>query len=246
MKRAALVQVNPGPSIKRRKLATTQVLVRSQGIPRSLPPINRAPKKGWNPELKSVDSIATLDLTNTGAGSTHTMLINGLIPGTDRFNRIGRRINVKKLSIRGFIHTSAVAPAVIDDVFRIAVIWDEQPTGVLPTLQDLWQDVSVSGVTTASVMSHNNENNSARFRTLRTITIPINQEAQGMDQDPAVKRSFIKMNIPMNHITQYNAGVAGTLADIQTGAIYFVCHGLNSPTPTVWSILVTARMKYLD
>lgn len=240
----------PGPLPKRRKIRgdeRPQLMPALVPIPRNnLPPINRATKAGFNPELKSVDAIGTLDLTNSGLGSTHTMLINGLIPGTDRFNRIGRRINVKKISIRAFLHTSAIAPAVIDDLFRFAVIWDEQPTGSLPTLADLWQDVSVSGAITNSVLAHNNENNTARFRTLRTITVPMNAEAQGMDQDPNVKRSFIKMNIPMNHICQYNAGTAGTLADIQTGAIYFVAHGLNSPVPTVWSVIVTARMKYLD
>lgn len=236
MKRAATKQKTT--VAKKRKVVGTFADQRGPGA------VNLARKPGFNPEMKAVDSGSLLVLDNTGAAANHVGLLNGLLLNTDRFNRIGRRINVKKLSIKCFIFSSAAAPAVIDDVFRIAVVWDEQPNGVLPTLADLWSDTNNVGAITSNVMSFNNLNNASRFKILRTHSIPINAETQALES-PA-KKVYWEWNIPMNHIVQYNAGNAGTLADIATGAIYIVAHGLNSPAPTVWSLQWTSRCKYTD
>lgn len=208
-------------------------------------PVNALPttfaKPGFNPEMKAADTNGTIALNNGGAAG-HTILLNGLITGPDRYNRIGRKVNVKSVVLRMFIYTSAVAPAVVDDIFRIAVLWDEQPNGALPALADYWSNVSNAGVVTSNAMSLNNQNNSQRFRTLRQETISINAEQQAQDQ---TNRFHLEWNIPINRITQYNATNGGTIADINTGGIYLVAHGLNSAAAQ-WSVDVSARCKFFD
>lgn len=208
-----------------------------------LPAINVAKNPGMNPEMKAVDSVGTLALSNTTTGAGHTILVNGSVQGTDRFNRVGRRINIKSINVRMYVYTSQGSPAVIDDLLRFALVWDEQPTGSLPVISDYWQDTSTSGILTTNLLSHNNLNNTARFRMLRTLSVPINAELQCTETNQG--RAFIEWNIKCNFITQYNAGNTGALSDITTGAIYVIGWGNNS-NPAQWSADVATRIKYQD
>lgn len=195
------------------------------------------------PELKSVDFAGTLALDNSGLGSGHTLLINGLIPGVERYQRIGRRVTAKSINVRCFVYTSAAVPAVIDDLFRFAVVWDEQPSGTLPSAANLWQQVSASGATSTNMLSFNNRDNSMRFKMLRTHMISINAEMQA--NETYKERMLWEWNIPLKNTTQYNAGVTGGLTDIVTGALYFVAHGNNSASAQ-WSVDVSLRYKFTD
>lgn len=196
------------------------------------------------PELKSVDVQGTLALNNTGAGSGHTALINGLIPGPERFNRLGRRVNAKTVCVKCYVYTSAASPAVVDDLFRFAVVWDEQPSGTLPSAAQLWTNVDNIGGLTTNMLSFNNRDNSMRFKILRTHTVQINAEQQAMETYQG--RIYWEWNIPMKELTtQYNAGTSGGLGDIATGAIYLVAHGNNSSTAQ-WSVDYSTRFKFTD
>lgn len=228
----------------KRKAPTQKVKKTSAKKARTFKPPSLNARPGFNPEMKMVDNNAILEVTNTGTGATHTMLINGTIPGNDRYNRIGRKINVKSVNIRAFISTSAAAPAVIDDLIRVALIWDEQPiAATFPTAADLWTSLSNAGAATSNVLSFNNTNTTSRFRTIKSEIVSINAEFQLIDQR---NKAHIEWNVPINKITVYNSGVTGNLNDIQNGALYFVCHGLNSPAPTVWSCQVQSRCKFMD
>jgi len=222
---------------KKRK-TTAQTIARNP-----FPAVNVARSPGFNPEVKAVDITGSLALNNTGVGSGHTALLNGLVLGTDRFNRIGRRINVKKISVKMQLFTLADPVTVVDDVLRFALIWDEQPTGVLPTASDLWQTVTAAGVASTNLLSHNNLNNSARFKMLRTHTVTIVPELQGLESYK--ERCYWEWNVPLNVITQYNTGNTGGLADITTGAIYIVGHG-NASAVAQWGCNYDCRTKYLD
>lgn len=195
------------------------------------------------PELKSVDVTTTLALDNSGLGTGHTTLINGLIPGVERYQRIGRRVSAKSIQVRCYVYTSALSPAVVDDLFRFAVVWDEQPTGTLPASSALWQGVSNAGVTSTNMLSWNNRDNAMRFKMLRTHFLPINAETQALESNEG--RIQWEWNIPCKNVTQYNAGVSGGLGDIVTGALYFVAHGNNSASAQ-FSVDVAVRYKFHD
>lgn len=196
------------------------------------------------PELKSADISGTIALNNDGLGNGHTALINGLFLGTERYQRIGRRVTAKRINVRCFIYTSAAAPAVVDDLFRISVVFDEQPSNIAAvTAASLWQSVSSSGATSTNMLSFNNRDNSMRYKTLRQKLVQINAENQA--QETYEGRITWEWDIPVNYTSQYNAGTAGTIADITTGALYFVAHGNNSATAQ-WSVDYVIRYKYTD
>ena len=213
---------------------TTAQPQRSLVHPVSLPPT----------ELKSVDSSGTIALNNDGLGTGHTALINGLIPGSNNYQRIGRRVTAKKINIRCYVYTSAASPAVIDDIFRFAVIFDEQPSTIAAiTSSALWEQTTNTGVTSTNMLSFNNRNNSMRFKTLRSHMVQINAEQQA--SETYKERILWEWDIPCNYTTQYNAGVTGLVGDITTGALYFVAHGNNSATAQ-WSVDYSIRYKYHD
>lgn len=195
-------------------------------------------------ELKSVDTAGTLSLDNVSGASGHVGLINGLLLGTERYNRIGRRAQAKRISIRCFVYTSAAAPAVIDDVFRFAVVYDEQPSTIAAlTNTTFWQQVTQSGSTSTNMLSFNNRDNSMRYKTLRSHFVQINAEAQA--QETYKERILWEWDIPCDKITQYNAGNTGTISDITTGALYIIGWGNNSPVAQ-WSVDYSIRYKYTD
>jgi len=196
------------------------------------------------PELKSVDVSGTIALDNNGLGNGHTALINGLFLGTERYQRIGRRVTAKRINVRCYIYTSAASPAVIDDLFRIAVVFDEQPSNIAAvTAASLWQSVSSAGATSTNMLSFNNRDNSMRYKTLRSHMVQINAETQA--QETYKERIVWEWDIPVNYTSQYNAGTAGTIADITTGALYLVAHGNNSAVAQ-WSVDYVIRYKYTD
>jgi len=195
-------------------------------------------------ELKSVDISGTIALNNDGLGNGHTALINGLIPGSNNYQRIGRRVTAKKINIRCFVYTSAASPAVVDDIFRFAVIFDEQPSTISAVpASSLWQMTSSTGVTSTDMLSFNNRDNSMRFKTLRSHMVQINAEQQA--SETYKERILWEWDIPCNYSTQYNAGVAGSITDITTGALYFVAHGDSSATAQ-WSVDYAIRYKFHD
>lgn len=73
--------------------------------------------------------------------------------------------------------------------------------------------------------------------------VQINAETQAIETYK--DRILWEWDIPVNYTSQYNAGTAGTIADITTGAYYFVAHGNNSSTAQ-WSVDYSIRFKYHD
>lgn len=195
-------------------------------------------------ELKSVDSSGTIALDNSGLGTGHVALINGLFTGVERYQRVGRRVTAKRINIRCYIYTSAASPAVVDDIFRFAVVFDEQPSTIAAvTSASLWAQVTNAGVVSTNMLSFNNRDNSMRYKTLRSHMVQINAETQA--GETYKERILWEWDIPVNYTTQYNAGNTGLIGDITTGALYLVAHGNNSAVAQ-WSVDYSIRYKYFD
>ena len=106
-------------------------------------------------EVKYADNVDT----NNAIVPTGTIdLINGLNLGTNSNERIGRNIQIIRISVRiNLKNTSALSSTV-----RIMLIYDMQPNGITFGMNDLLEN-STSGF---QVISHLNVNNIARFQVL--------------------------------------------------------------------------------
>lgn len=134
--------------------------------------------------------------------------MNGLQPGTGATQRIGKRALFKNVLLRmgiGVPTNTGATP--LNGYVRIMMICDKQSNAAAPTVAGILQAVAA--------ISPINMDNRDRFMVLYDYQTTIDQ--LGARAGTAVKK-FRRLNI----VTSYNAGAAGTVADIATNAIYLL------------------------
>lgn len=203
-------------------------------------------------EMKCVDVTSTNineSIDTTGAKS----LMNGTIPGNAIQNRLGRRIRMVSLRIMGAIFQVQNGAAPGDDFVHIYVVYDKQVNGTAYALADLLQSCDRSGTTATNTFASVNMSNSKRFKILRHTFMKIECPAGVSANQPAQESTdFHKVQtvdwyIPLKGLdTQYNTGTAGTIADIQTGALFVMVLGANSAANTQYSLQYNARLRFQD
>jgi len=168
-----------------------------QRVPASLPRI----------EYKSVD----VDLAMLGApadgGLTTTMSRNAVfcpVLGTDFSNRIGRQVTLRSVQLHMTVTADADQTAPV--WFRYMLVYDRQNNGAQPAATD----ILVAG----TPYSPKNLSNRERFSILRDITSSV--IAGAVDKATYEDNWYRKLNHPVT----FNAGVAGTYADIQSGCLW--------------------------
>lgn len=220
---------------------------RKQPILRQL----RIEKKGVDTDLNLNPIIAT---TNTNASA---FVLNLVQAGNGSWNRVGRKIQLKSVRLRGSIlfQYSAVATTsnLVEDMCRMVVVWDKQPNGVLPTYDTIFGRTEQDGTESCDYLDGPKFDNMDRFTVLRdkvmedsigatpltggTTNLVINQ--QGFDE-------FIPLG---NRETVFSGqSVPMTIADISTGALYvFFRSRYNQPAYfTAVNSESHARLRYTD
>lgn len=203
-------------------------------------------KLGPQPEMKCID-IGEVKSAFAVAGTV--TLLNGVVQGTDINKRVGRRYCLKSLQIRSYIQSigSFTVPAKGFGFDRAMLVYDRQPNGVAPVLSDFVINMS-SGTTNATTFM--NLNNSKRFVVLAykewqqaTVADGTALVPQVIDCTDKTWRVWVpKMKIK-NLVTEFNAGVAGTVADINVGAIWLVTWG-QYDTPS--QLIFSSRTRFCD
>jgi len=192
---------------------------------------------GWaNPsrggELKFIDSTQTAVALATAATFLAPIgfrLLNGTTQGTDATERVGRKIVLKSLLVRGSFSLAATSTG--GSPLRVLVIYDKQA------------NATAFGVTDALLadefVSPNNLSNRDRFVTIcDQIVDPI---SAGGDYSRSFT-IFKKLNLE----TMYNSGSSGAIGDITSGSMYilFAQDGkIATAAPTIdWR----ARVRFED
>lgn len=198
-----------------------------------------------NEELKVFDVAATTVQVNTTGAFT---LLAIPVLGSDFNNRIGRKVVLKSVYVRGFVCTEAANGVTTTDngvqMARMILFEDKQPNGAVPVTADL--------LVGATPVSHLNMNNRDRFRVLadkqfvfdpyHVSNTATQSFASSCNQIKGVKK-FKKINIE----TIFNATNGGSIADINSGALYMFWIGsIAAGTNTDANAVVTTRVRYVD
>lgn len=197
---------------------------------------------------KKVQDIAvtTYQINTTGS---FTLLSNPVL-GSDFNARIGRKIMNKSIYIRGFVGSEAgiSAAGTVQNVssmeLRMILFVDLQPNGAVPVVTDL--------LNTASPASHLNLNNRDRFRILKDkvyVTDPyiLSTTATQSVASAANQVKQVKVFKGIRQETTFNATNGGTIADINSGALYMFWIGNNAAgTNTDGNAVVGTRVRYTD
>lgn len=191
-------------------------------------------------EKKVIDHAVAGYLANTTGSIT---LLNGCILGSDYNNRIGRKIVVRSLYIRGYVVCDPTVTAGVGSspaqLARLIVFIDNQPNGTTPAVTDL--------LVSAHASSQLNLDNRDRFRVVADSTFPMGPLVMLSTTtgyaDQAVKdvNCYKKLSLE----TIYNAGNAGTIGDIASGALYMLWVG-TVVAGSDCAASVSARVRFSD
>lgn len=201
-------------------------------------------------EIKAIDIPSGPYNFETVAGAPTAILLNGIQTGAGFFNRVGARVEMKNLHIRGVIGNIATG---VQGNARILIVYDRQPVGALPSVQDILQSRDQAGAATTSGNSEINLDNRDRFQILRDYEVytPAVTYTAGVltngpqfpgNDDPFDVNVFIKLKGLGTHYK--SSSNPTTIADISTGALYamFVTTG----TTDTWTFNGGFRLRYDD
>jgi len=187
---------------------------------------------GRRGELKYVDVAITGQQATPGGILT---LLNGIAPGTGASQRIGKKILMKSILFRAAVGgNSGTFTIPFQGSVRFLIIQDKQTNATAPTVAQILE--------IATGTSPMNMDNRERFTVLANKSIPIDQSGGHQSGKVSV---YKRLNLP----TFFNAGTAGTVADITSGSVYLLLiaeQSLVAP-PTLDPITTWySRIRYDD
>lgn len=197
---------------------------------------------GKNGEMKFFDTaLAYTTITNSGVITSPTFNLIDL--GTGEQNRIGRKVTVKRIQIRGTLQNrSQEDPAMTSNKFRVIVYQDKQCNGAAATVTDI--------LDSADVDSFRNLQNSQRFRILSDKFYVSNIKGGGQNsagtktwgEEYKHFKVFIKCNIPL----EFGTTSPPTIADLRSnnlGILAIVEEDQAANTPRIGYL---TRLRYSD
>ncbi len=203
----------------------------------------RTPKQ----ELKAYDVAQLTTGFNTAGVFT---CLNAPVNGSELYQRVGRKIYMKSIHIRGFIVNGTTSAS--QDMARIIVFFDSQPNAAAGTLAALLQDSNAGAATSGT--SEINLVNRQRFKILRDyqMIIPPATNTAGVITnvgvyDQAEKTFAIDMFIKLKGLeTVYNGTNGGTIADITSGSLFIVTLNNVAGNTGNWGFTFGTRLRYYD
>lgn len=206
----------------------------------------------WQPvttEIKAVDGIVSNYLFRTPP-NTSIALLNGIQTGAAFYNRVGSRVEMKNLHLRGYIQSAATS---VTTNLRMLVVYDRQPTGALPVVSDILQSRDQTGATATNGDSEINLDNRDRFIILRDkqyYAPPCTNTAGVLTNGPSFPSTdqewdineFIKLKGLGVHFKSSSSPT--TVADIATGAVYVMF--VSTTSDSCWNVNLLWRTRFYD
>jgi len=197
-------------------------------------------------ELKSVDTVISSLLSTTVVFN----LVNLIRLGNDDYQRIGREIKMRSLTITGGvidIRQSSQA----SDFFRYMVIYDRQTNGAIPTLQNILTSVSSAGAATNAANAGYNDDMRDRFKILldRMTGVPNdtnNGSAQAGQRASGYFPNSIRHYIPLKGAVTKYVSDAADITQIGAGALYIMTFGDVAAGNANYTLKCNARLTYSD
>lgn len=206
--------------------------------------------RAFGSETKSIDTPGFVVNLNTTGSVTG---LNFIRAGNSFFNRIGRRVELKNITLSCSI--TPLRTVAQPDYVRVMVIYDRQTNGAAPVLADILQSVDQAGAATNTAFSGINLNNRDRFKIFidERITLPSTTVTAGVITNPGfvdpVKTTFnIKRFAKLGReITQYKADSApAVVGDISTGGLFLLAVGSIAAGTEGFNMVVESRVRYND
>lgn len=208
-------------------------------------------------EKKGMDTAISFPvITNTVIDNSGMIVLNLIQQGAGSWNRVGRKVNLRSIRIRGditHIQTTGATGNTLGQVIRCVVVWDKQPSsGTIPQWQDMFGFTAQDGTEGTSMYAPIRYDNMDRFSILRDVTYnpQPGAKAQGANPDIVTYYNTIDEYIRLGDRECVFSGQSNpmTIADISSGAIYFCVRAKTNNGGSIQSSItnMTARLRYTD
>lgn len=195
--------------------------------------------RGWAPrqftrgEWKYLDTAVAATAINT-AGTMN--LLNGIAPGTGASQRIGMKIAIRSIEMRLAITSVAECPSQFN---RLMLLLDRQCNGAAPAALT---DFIIPG----TYMGCRCLTNRKRFKIMwdKTFVHGCTTVNYTAGNPKTFRHIYMKLKRPI--IVEYNAGVAGTVADIASNSLYIISVGDVAAGATDSDFSALIRLRYTD
>jgi len=176
--------------------------------------------------------LAAAAFAEPGVAFTGITELNDILQGSTVYQRIGIKVLMKNIRIRGTLLPSA---ATVIGCVRVAVVYDRQPNGAAAAVGDIFQDCTAGAATNFS--SGVNMSNKNRFTILR-------DQIFNFDAAQSIVHA-IDWFIPCRLQAEYKAS-GGTIGDITTGSVLLVVGEVLGGAGTVGFANFRSRIRYED
>lgn len=200
-------------------------------------------------EKKALDIPVTVtDFVAAG----HIIPLNIVTQGAAFYNRIGSRIELSSIQLRGFIDPVVNSPTA-HDLGRIILFYDRQTNGVLPTRNELLQNRDLGGAASNSALAGINLDNRDRFLVIRDQHIFFPESYGGViptivGTNTISKEGYneflVNVYVKLKGLTTQFKANAGNIGDISSGGLFllFTSQTTNNARNCTW----TARLRFKD
>jgi len=191
---------------------------------------------------------AVIDTTNT---NEDIAVLNLIDPGPAAYNRIGRRVFLKSVRLFGELRM-ALAPEAPTTMMtsllvRFVLVWDKQPSGVLPTFDQIFGSTLRDGTNTVTYIDKVLPSQMERFRIIGEWFEKA--EPNFYDPDYQVYLSVFDRLMSLRETSVYSGQTSPcTIADISSGALYLIARA-NQNADSFATIALApcrARLQYTD
>lgn len=213
---------------------------------------NAGEKKGVDTSLEITGPIAITTNTNTDS-----FVLNLIRTGNGSWNRVGRKVFLKSIRLRGqaiFVcGPEAVSATRRGGSLRMVLVWDKQPSGgAIPAFDAIFGHTNQDGSEATTFTDAIKYDNMGRFKILKDCMMDVNPTAINTETDKEIvfSHSFDEYVPLKNKVTIFSGESAPmTIADISTGALYVYFRasvGTNNINDFSISNDSYARLRYSD
>lgn len=210
------------------------------------------------PELKGMDKRLVCPLIPiTTNDNTYGYSLNLVRAGTGSWNRIGRKIAMKSLRIKGRAQISYTTTTSTGDVepgiMRMVVVFDAQPSGgPTPSFDSIFGETDQAGGEVTYFDSMPKYDNMDRYTVLRDLSITASPDAalptSGGTSNRNVNTFAVDEYIKLGDREVVYSGDSSpmTIADVSTGAVYVYFRCWSQIGVNQWSFTGNTRLRYTD
>lgn len=211
-------------------------------------------KQSYIPRFRSVSESKFVDVKKTSIafnGTGSIVLLNGIQLGSAFYNRIGRKVLMKNITLNFDVNLTGTDNVDFDNL-RLILLYDARSNGAAPSIADILLATSNDGTTETTSISMIKILNRERFILVRDMhcvgspVLNVSTATQARTLTPrhdVPSKVFARLNLETEFQTSSNPAVIG---DILSGALFLIAFGSYTAGSEAYSAQFTSRIKYTD